>query len=289
MGNMEYLVSSDLPEILETLAELKGRAKLIAGGTNVIPDLGAGRIAPELIIHLGALEGLDRIREADGFISLGALTTISVTASSKVIRKGCPILSSAAGLLGSPLTRNRATIAGNLADASPAADLAPPLLALEASIHTERSGGRGRKIPMDRFFVGPNKTLLEADEVITMIGFPKPKDPATGSHIKLGLRNAMAISVGSIALMLEMDGNRCKKARVGLGAVAPQPIRAYRVEERLEGKEISQALIDACAEVVKEEISPISDIRASADYRSHATSVLLKRAIRDVLKREKRD
>jgi carbon-monoxide dehydrogenase medium subunit len=170
-----------------------------------------------------------------------------------------------------------------LADASPAADTAPPLLALEASVHTQRGIGKGREILLDEFFIGPNQTILEADEIITKITFPTPKDRAWGAHIKLGLRDAMAISVVSIAVMLEMDGRLCRRARVALGAVAPKPIRAHRVEGLLEGREIDGRVIDECAGVVKEEISPISDIRASAEYRTLATAVLLKRAIHEAL------
>jgi carbon-monoxide dehydrogenase medium subunit len=157
-------------------------------------------------------------------------------------------------------------------------------MAMEALLLTERPGGRGRKIPIDQFFLGPNKTVLEEDEIITRITFPIPKDPSKGSHVKLGLRNSMAISVVSIAVMLEMEDKVCKKARVALGSVAPKPIRAYRVEERLEGREMDQEVFQECSDIIKEEISPISDIRASAEYRKLAASVLLKRTIQEALK-----
>jgi carbon-monoxide dehydrogenase medium subunit len=164
--------------------------------------------------------------------------------------------------------------------------MAPPLLAVDASVHTKRGGEEGREVSLDQFFLGPNKTVLAKNEIITQISFPKPKDSAKGSYIKLGLRNSMAISVVSIAVVLEMEGKLCQKARVALGAVAPMPIRAYRVEKYLEGREIDQEIIQKCSTALKKEISPISDIRASADYRTLVTSVLLKRAIQEVLKGE---
>ncbi len=284
MDGDEYLALKNLDEVFKALEGFEGQAKFIAGGTNVIPGMRAGVISPELLVDISDLKDLEHIREEEGTISIGALTTISEVSSSSIIRKQGPILSSAAGLLGNPLTRNRATIGGNIADASPAAAMAPPVLAMEALLLTDRPGGRGRKIPIDQFFLGPNKTVLEEDEIITRITFPIPKDPLKGSHFKLGLRNSMAISVVSIAVMLEMDDKVCKKARVALGSVAPKPIRAYGVEQRLEGGEMDQEVIEECSDIVKGEISPISDIRASAEYRKLAASVLLKRTIQEALK-----
>jgi carbon-monoxide dehydrogenase medium subunit len=283
MKELEYFEPADVGDAVEFLKKWKGRAKVIAGGTNFVPDMRAGPFTPEAIVNLSGLGHLVYIRNGSGMVSIGALTTISEIASSEMIRRVSPILSSSARRLGNPLTRNRATIGGNLADASPAADTAPPLLALGASVHTERSKGKGREIPLEGFFRGPRETELKGDEIITHITFPTPKDPARGAHIKLGLRNAMAISVVSMALMLEMDGEICRNARVALGAVAPMPIRASRVEGLLEGKRIDAGVIDDCAALVRDEISPISDIRASAAYRTLATSVLLKRAIHQAL------
>lgn len=286
MGELEYLITKDFEEIFSAIEKTKGLAKFIAGGTNVIPYMHAEAISPELLIDLNGLENLKYIREKNGTISIGALTTISEIVASEVIQNKCQILHSAANSLGSPLTRNRATIGGNLADASPAADMAPPLLALEASIHTKRAGMEGREIPLDQFFIGPNKTILAEDELITQIRFSKPKDSAKGIFIKLGLRNSLAISVVSIAVILDMEGQVCQKARVALGAVAPTIIRAFHVESKLEGGKINENIIQECADIVKEEISPISDIRASAEYRRLASSVMLKRAIQQVLKGE---
>jgi len=284
MMDAEYVVAKDLDGVFQALEGRRERARFIAGCTNVIPNIRSGAISPEILIDLSGIKDLVHIREEEGRVSIGALTTIAEVSSSGLIREACPILASAAKSLGNPLTRNRATLGGNLADASPAADTAPPLLALEAAVHTVRPGGRTREIPLDRFFVGPRHTVLEKDEVVTRITFPKPKDPLAGSHIKFGLRNAMAISVASVAVMLEREGKRCRKARVALGSVAPKPIRAYGVEKRLEGEEVDRELLEACALVVREEISPISDIRASAEYRRLVASVLFRRAVDEALK-----
>lgn len=283
MENMEYMKPKSLGEALNSMEKWGKRAKLIAGGTNLIPNVRSKTLSPELIIDLSSLENLAYIKHGNGTVSIGALTTISELASSTLIRKSCPVLFSAANQLGNPLTRNRATIGGNLADASPAADMAPPLMALEATIHTERTKEKARQIPLDMFFRGPNQTVLGDDEIIREITFTEPKKQAKGSYIKLGLRNSMAISVVSVAVMLEMEKTMCRKARVALGAVAPKPIRAHRVEALLEGREIDVDLINECSEFLTEEISPISDIRATAEYRKLTTSVLLKRAVQEAL------
>ena len=272
--DLSYIRPKDVPEAVRALQELGGRGRLIAGGTNLIPDLRAGAANPEAIIDLGGLEELSHIREENGHVSIGALTTMAELTASDIIRRESPVLGSAASQVGNPLTRNRATLGGNLADASPAADTAPPLLTMEASVHTERGDGGGRVIPLDEFFQGPNLTALETDEIITRVTFPKVRDPARGSYIKLGLRSSMAISVVSVAVMLEMKDGVCQRARLALGAVAPKPIRAAGVEGLLQGKRIDPRLVDECAQAVQDEVSPISDIRASSAYRTFAASVL---------------
>ncbi|RLB30521.1 MAG: hypothetical protein DRH11_14705 [Deltaproteobacteria bacterium] len=279
MIEAEYVAPSNLGELFKSIEGRAERVKFVAGCTNVLPDLRAQNPAPMLLVDLTGIEDLRRIEENNGVISIGSLATMTELAASEIIRTHGPILASAARALGNPLTRNRATIGGNIADASPAADTAPPLLALEATIHTEGASHAKREIPVEEFFIGPNQTVLNQGELITRITFPIPKDPSASSHIKFGLRNAMAISVVSVAVVLEMQGNLCHRARIALGSVAPKPIRAYLTEKELEGRKITEEVLESCAEVVKKEISPITDIRASAQYREHVTGVLLKRAL----------
>jgi carbon-monoxide dehydrogenase medium subunit len=261
------------------LKKWKGRAALIAGGTNVVPDLRAKAIHPTVVIDLSHLKNLSYIKEEKKKIRIGALTTISDLATSKVIQEYAPVLYEASDRLGNPLVRNRATLAGNLADASPAADTAVPLLALEAFVVIERDGGKQREIPIDQFFVGPNQTHLKKDEIIKEVFFPKPNSYSKMGYLKLGLRNSMAISVVSLAVLMNMQQDKCKKVRIGLGAVAPTPMRAHRTEELLEGKEITGRLVNECCNEIAKEIRPISDIRASAEYRREMTSVLLRRLL----------
>jgi CO/xanthine dehydrogenase FAD-binding subunit len=279
---MEYFSPRSLSETLTLLRTWKGEAKLIAGGTDIIPAMRKEALSPQALIDLSHLKNLGFIKEEKNRIRVGSLTTISEIASSNMIQRHASILVNAANQLGNPLVRNRATIAGNLTDASPAADTAVPLLALEASVITVRSAGKGRKIPIDRFFAGPHETILKKDEMIKEIICPKPHPKAKGGYSKLGLRNAMAISVVSVAILLEMEEDKCRKVRIALGAVAPTPIRAYRTEKILADKKVSKELVDACCDEVVKEVSPITDIRASAEYRREMASVLLKRVIRQV-------
>ena len=278
---MEYIAPNSLQEITKLLKRLKSKGKLIAGGTNVIPNLRAKSIQPQVLIDISHLKNLSYVIEEKRRIRIGGLTAINELASSKIIRKVTPILSEAADQLGNPLVRNRATIAGNLVHASPAADTAVPLLALEATVILA-GDGKPRQIPIDQFFRGVNQTALKADEILKEISFQKPNSNARLAYSKLGRRSAMAISVVSVAVLLEMENGKCKKARISLGAVAPKPVRAYGIEEMLEGKEITEKLIEACCEHVQKEINPITDIRASAEYRRAMASVLLRRLIQEV-------
>lgn len=273
---MEYFKPKDLNELTDLLQEHFKRATVIAGGTNLIPEMKNSEKSPEVLVDISDLEQLVYISEADGKISIGAATTIAEIASSQLIISNSPILASAARQLGNPLTRNRATIGGNLANASPCADTAPPLLALDAVLQIVGPGGTQREVPLNKFFHGYKFTDLGRGEVLTRIRFPKPNGSSRGSHTKLGLRNAASICVASIAVMLEMKAKTCQGARIAAGSVAPIPIRAYRVEQRLEGEKIDAKLLDECANLIKEEISPISDIRGSAEYRTYVTAAVLK-------------
>jgi carbon-monoxide dehydrogenase medium subunit len=279
---MEYLAPNNLKDALILLKKWRSRGELIAGGTNVVPDLRAKTLRKEILIDLSHLKNLSYIKEEKKRIRIGALTTMPEIAASKTIRSKACILSEAVWQIGNPLVRNRATIAGNLADASPAADSAVPLLVLEASIVVEKHKGKRKQIPINEFFMGVNKTVLKRDELIREIVFPKPAPSSRMVYSKLGLRNAMAISVVSVGVLAEMEKGRCNRARIALGAVAPTPRRAYGVEKLLVGQAVTEELIDQCCEAIQEEIQPITDVRATFEYRRSMTSVLLKRLLQQV-------
>jgi CO/xanthine dehydrogenase FAD-binding subunit len=282
-----YFAPDNLSNALILLSKWKEKATLIAGGTNVIPDMRGHVIRPQAIIDLSRVKNLSYVKEEKQKIRIGALTTISQLISSEAIKKYTPILYEAGRQIGNPLVRNRATMAGNLADASPAADSAVPLLVLEAVVVVERQKAKARQVPVDRFFVGPNRTVLRNDELVREIIIPKPSSSARMAYSKFGLRNAMAISVASVGVLIETEKGRVKKARVGLGAVAPTPIRAFALEEILMDHEVTEDLIVKCGRKVEEVIRPITDIRGSLEYRRTLAAAILKRLLRHVSGRER--
>jgi len=277
MESIEYLKPNDISELQLISAENKSRMTVIAGGTNLIPEMRDGVRTPKVLVDVSDLPELVGIQLDQDSLTIGAATTIAAIAASPVIREHVPILSKAAGELGNPLTRNRATIGGNLANASPCADTAPPLLALEAAVHIADASGKERTVPVDKFFMGYKLTRLGRGDVMTRITLPLPDREAKGGHTKLGLRKAASICVASVALMLLKKNGHIAKARIAFGSVAPQPIRAYALEALLEGNTINNALLAECDALVKREISPISDIRGTQSYRQVATGAILRR------------
>ena len=277
MENTEYLKPKDIDELQLVMAKYKERATVIAGGTNLIPDMRDGVKTPQLLVDVSDLSELTGIQLDDNNITIGAATTIADIADSPVIRENLSILAKAAGELGNPLTRNRATIGGNLANASPCADTAPPLLALEATVHMSDAGGNEQTVPVDKFFMGYKLTRLHRGDVMTHITVPLPAPKSSGGPTKLGLRKAASICVASVALMLVKEDNHIAKARIAFGSVAPQPIRAYELEALLEGNTINDAVLSECDALVKKEISPIDDIRGTQSYRQAATGAILRR------------
>ncbi|MBE3127803.1 MAG: FAD binding domain-containing protein, partial [Candidatus Atribacteria bacterium] len=176
-----------------------------------------------------------------------------------------------------PLVRNNATIGGNLATASPAADMAVPLLTLGAIIKIE-SIRQKREVKLKEFFLGPGKTVLQDDEMIVGIEFEQSDISKNGYFVKLGQRKAMAIAIASLALNLEIKQNKIIQIRIAMGSVAPMPIRLTGVEEFLRNKEIKNGLIEEAVNKVSEEVNPINDIRASGEYRRYIAGILFKRA-----------
>jgi carbon-monoxide dehydrogenase medium subunit len=180
------------------------------------------------------------------------------------------------------MVRNRATVGGNLVDASPAADSAIPLLALKAQVKLQ-SLKEQRTVGLDKFFTGYRKTVIKPGEILTEVKFPVPGRGTKQGYFKLGRRNAMAISVASVAMVLGMNGQACTDACIALGAVAPVPLRAKKAEALLVGKAVDEGLARKCGEVAAAGAKPIDDIRASAEYRRLMCEVLVRRILSQTL------
>jgi len=282
MKNFNYANAASVAETLEILQHEKEKAYLVAGATSALPFIRNGKINNKTLINIRNIEELRYVRVANKKVLIGPLTTLADIEKSTILQKYAPALVEAALNFADPTIRNSATIGGNIASASPAADTAAPLLALNAVV-TAVSAARGeRRIPINEFFVGVNKTALECDELIAMIEVPKEAANRSSWFIKLGLRNAMAISLVSVAASVMVKAGKVQKVSIALGSVAATPVRANSVEKALLGTEFSALNIEAAAQSVGGDISPITDVRASREYRQDMAVVLVKRALKKI-------
>lgn len=271
--------------IEEALAFMQGNPvgtfRVYAGGTDVLPKIKRRTdLVPQTLIDLKGVMGLDYVTaEKDGGLRIGALASINAVAESEAVKSRFPMLHQAAFSIASHQIRNRGTIVGNLCNAVPSADSAPALLCLEARVLC--AGPRGeRVVELNRFFTGPGKTVLEPDELVKEIHVPPAE--GRGVYIKLSPRSRMDLAVVGVAALAETRDAAFSKVRVGLGAVAPAPIRAGRCETFLEGRPVSDEVIAEAAKIAADESRPIDDHRASAEYRRLMVEVLVKRALRQV-------
>ena len=278
MEGFDFQSPKSLTDAFRAIAGEPSACKLLAGGTNVVPSLREGSLKPSLVVDLGGIEELKYIREEQGWIQIGAMITINEILSSSLIKEKGGLLWEATRTFGGALVRNRATVGGNLADASPAADTAPPLLALGAQVTLQSSEGQ-RTLPLSDFFSGYRQTVIKPGEILTKVSFKTLSGESRYAYCKLGRRSAMAISVVSVAILFQIEGDICKEAAIALGAVDPTPIRALKAEDLIKGKKINSSLADECGKIVAGSVNPVDDIRASAGYRRTLTHVLVSRLI----------
>jgi len=279
MSQFKYISPKTKEEVLQILKQEKSEACLVAGCSNVLPYIKDKIISKKLLLDISDIEELNYIKKSEGKLYIGAGTTISDLINSKIIREECNILYQTAEQFADPIIRNSATIGGNLADASPAADAAPPLLVLDAVLEVE-SMDEKREISLKDFFVGPRKTVLHDDEMITSIKIKDNSINKNGYFIKLGLRQAMAISLATVALILEVEKDKIADVRIAMGSIAPIPLRLIKVERFLKNKKINDELIEEAVKKVRVEVKPIGDVRASAEYRRYVSGILFKRAFK---------
>jgi CO/xanthine dehydrogenase FAD-binding subunit len=274
----DYIAPANLDEALVTLRQAAGDVQIIAGGTDLLPRIRAGAKNPRLLLDLRRLD-LAQIRQDEDYLYLGAQLTHTQLLESELVQGQFPALAAACQVIGGPPIRNRGTLGGNLANASPAADTAPPLLVYDTDLLLVSQAGR-RWLPLDDFFLGPGQTALAGDEIIKEIRLPMSPRPTAAAFLKLGQRQAMAIAVVSVAVCLTRDHNgKFAQARIALGSVAPRPIRATAAENLLPGRALKESLIAEVASVAARESSPISDIRASSEYRHRMVEIFVKRAL----------
>jgi CO/xanthine dehydrogenase FAD-binding subunit len=257
MFHSAYLAPHSLEELLFVLHQHGGGAKVIAGGTDLVPQMRLGRCSHRLLVDPIRLP-LGEMIQSNGDIVLGARFTHSQVLNSPLLEKAYPALVQACRLVGGPPVRNRGTLAGNLANASPAADSALPFLIYDAQVVAQCVDGE-RIIPLNYFYLGPGHTCLSADEFIREIRIPQQPPRSRAAFFKLGNRKTMAIAIASIAVRLSLDDTgRVKQARVALGSVAPMPLRAYQAEAILESNHLDNETIRFAAQATQQAASPIS-------------------------------
>lgn len=278
-------------EALELLNQYQSRARIIAGGTDILIELErGGRAGVDTLIDITRVPGLDKITQNGGSIQLGALVTHNqVVANQPIVEQALP-LAQACWQVGAPQIRNRATVAGNLITASPANDTITPLYALDAQVNLASVEGE-RTVPLCEFYTGLRKTVMKPNELLTHIEFAPLQANQRGIFIKLGLRQAQAIAVINVAVILNLadDESTVTSARISLGSVAPTIIRAPSAEDYLVGKSLTDAVIRETALLVSAEPTPIDDIRSTASYRTEMLKTLTARTLRHLRDGTERD
>jgi len=274
MGGYKFSIASNLGEALSALARLGPDVCVVAGGTDVTRRIRNGQESPALLLDISRIGKLRGIREKNGQIIIGALTTIAQIASSELLMSKAPALYEASCRFADPNTRNRATLGGNIVNASPGADTLPPLFALDAQVLI--TGEKGdRRMPVCEFITGSYKTALKPSELVAGVSFaPCPNSAFT----KIGLRKAMAVSVATAAVaLIKDDEGVVSVCRVAFGALGPTPVRGFYSEKALSGKKpTSEVLASAMAEAEKD-ISPRDGLRGTKEYRNSTVGVILKR------------
>ena len=286
MRDFEYFEPSTVSEATSLLAKYQGKAKVIAGGTDLLVEMKQERISPKYLINVKTIPHLDYINyDAKEGLRIGALTTIRALEKSTELRQRYPVISQTASQFGNIPVRNVATLGGNLCNAVPSADTAPGLIGLSARAKIVGADGE-RIIPLEDFFTGSGKTALKTGEILVEIQVPVPPANTKGVYLKYAIRGKSDLPVVGIAVVvtLEPKDKVCKDIKIVLGNVAPTPMRACSAEEIIRGKRIDEAIIDSCAQAASDEAHPRpGSIRASAEYKKAMVKVFTKQAIKEAL------
>ncbi len=275
MKRIYYIEPYKISEVFTLLEKWGNKAHILAGGTDTIIDIRSGRITPELIIKIDRVDELtDKVRFNKQGLLIGALATLNNITLDKGISKYFPSLTRAAASVGSKQIRNRATLAGNICNASPAADTVPALLIYDAIVNTISAKGC-KQVPIDMFITGPRKTVLKNNELVESIFIPYKQFKYGSSYLRLARREGVDLAMLCIGSLISENGD----VSIALGAVGPRAFRAYETESLLKGKAFEKKNVDSVMDTLVNETSPITDLRASKEYRQEMVVRLGKRAI----------
>jgi len=279
MTPFDYRKPSTLDEAFRLLDEYGPRASVLAGGTDLLIRVRNRSIVPELLIDLKGVSGLDEIRyEPETGLRIGALASIYSLETSPHVQGAFAGIGEAAASLASYQVRCRATLGGNVCNGSPAADMVPPLITLGARVRIASKDGE-RWLSMEELYAVPRRTRLQPGELLLEIQIP-PARPVVSGYAKHGVRNAMERAVVGVAVSLwPSEKGGCAEVKIAIGAAGPVPARALKSEGILRGEKLDEGIISRAAELAAEETNPISDLRASAEYRREMVQVLTRRLL----------
>jgi CO/xanthine dehydrogenase FAD-binding subunit len=278
--DLDYARPKTLAEACEMLARAGPGAQVLAGGTDLVGWMRDELVAPTLLVDVKGIRGLAGIAVTGDFIVVGALATFTDLIESAAVREKLPLLWEAAKVMGSVGVRNRATLAGNICSAVPSCDGGPALLVYEARVRIDGVGG-AREVPATEWFQGPKRTALKLGEIVTGVAVPVPPGRHGGCYVKLGRYRGEDLAQASVAVLALAE----RRYRVAFGAVAPTPVRARKIESLMNGRVLDEALIADAARLIADETCPITDIRASREYRAHMLEVMFGRGVRAAVAR----
>ena len=277
---MRYQRVADEAELTAALTE--PAAVILSGGTDLLVKIRSGLASPDLLIDVSRVPTLQGIRRTDSTVEIGAAVPMNEILASPVVRDALPLLVTALRTLGSIQIRNRGTLGGNLVNASPAADGAIPLLLYDAELDLVGSEGR-RTVTVDGFFLGPGRASLRPGEFVRTVRIPIPEAEHRAFYHKVGKRRALTIAIASLGALIRVDNGLVTETRFAAGSVAPTPVRLRAVEDRLRDAPLTEDLIEEARCLAMGRISPISDVRATAEYRFEVIGDLVVRALRATL------
>lgn len=287
-ADYELLSPGNLHAVLRLLNEEPGQWTPIAGGTEIMVQYGAGKLAARKLVNIGNLPELRDIVEKEKTISIGGGCTFSQIRRHAGVQQHFPLLAQCASWTGGIANQNRATLAGNLANASPAADSPPALFAYDAEIELVSARGL-RRLPYDQFHLGYKKTVLAPDELIYALYLPKKFAGALRFVRKVGTRNAQSISKICVAATARVRDGIVDELRIGMGSVAPTPLRLARTECVLLGRGLDNGAVAEARQALLQEIAPIDDIRSTAEYRRLVAANLIEEMLRNFAAAESRE
>lgn len=279
LPNFDFFAPQSLKEAVDILSQLGNGAHIFAGGTDLLVKMSHGRLNPKALITLEAIEGLRDIHfdQAKG-LRIGSNTKLVDILNNAKIQDHYPSLIDAVKVMANVEIRNMGTVVGNICNAAPSAETGPPLLAMEAVATVLGLNGE-REIPLDDFFRGPGLTAMEPSEIMTSIFVPLPRRHSGTSYKRISARCGVDIAPASAGAMIVFDGSKCEDVRLVLGSVAPIPLRAKQTEDFMRGQEWTDSLIKTAGYMAAEESMPITDCRATAEWRKKMIAVITRRIL----------